>query len=73
MEALDSLLHGLAAAATPTNLLYAFVGVLLFFGAARLLGSRRLVRDVLVSVAVPVVAFLLFTQVLGVYLPAGPE
>jgi putative tricarboxylic transport membrane protein len=48
-------------------------GVLLFFGAARLLGSRRLVRDVLVSVAVPVVAFLLFTQVLGVYLPAGPE
>jgi putative tricarboxylic transport membrane protein len=29
MEALDSLLHGLAAAATPTNLLYAFVGVLL--------------------------------------------
>lgn len=48
-------------------------GILLFFGAARLLGSRRLVRDVLVSVSVPLAAFLLFTQVLGVYLPAGPQ
>lgn len=47
-------------------------GVLLFFGVARLLGSRRLWLDVLVSVAVPVLAFLVFTRALGVYLPAGP-
>ena len=47
-------------------------GALLFFGTARLLGSRRLARDVLVSVAVPVLAFLIFTEALGVYLPAGP-
>ncbi|HET9501687.1 MAG TPA: tripartite tricarboxylate transporter TctB family protein [Marmoricola sp.] len=48
-------------------------GVLLFFGMARLLGSRHLVRDVVVSLVVPVAAFLLFTQGLGVYLPAGPQ
>jgi putative tricarboxylic transport membrane protein len=48
-------------------------GVALFFGMARLLGSRHLVRDLLVSVAIPVAAFLLFTQGLGVYLPAGPQ
>ncbi len=47
-------------------------GVLLFFGVARLLGSRRLWIDIVVSIAVPVLAFLLFTQALGVYLPAGP-
>ncbi len=46
-------------------------GAILFFGVARLLGSRRLWTDVAVSVAVPVLAFLLFTQGLGVSLPAG--
>ena len=48
-------------------------GILLFFGVARLLGSRRLWLDIVVSVTVPLAAFLLFTQGLGVYLPAGPS
>jgi len=48
-------------------------GMVLFFGTSRILGSRRLWLDVLVSVAVPLVAFLLFTRGLGVYLPAGPN
>lgn len=48
-------------------------GMVLFFGTSRVLGSRRLWLDVLVSVAVPLVAFLLFTRGLGVYLPAGPN
>lgn len=48
-------------------------GVLLFFGMARLLGSRQLLRDVLVSVAVPLAAYFLFTEALGVYLPGGPQ
>lgn len=47
-------------------------GVLLFFGVSRVLGSRRLWLDVVVSLAVPLLAFFLFTQALGVYLPAGP-
>lgn len=46
-------------------------GMLLFFGVARLLGSRRLWLDIVVSVALPLVAFLLFTRGLGVYLPSG--
>lgn len=48
-------------------------GVLLFFGMTRLLGGRHLVRDLLVSLIVPIAAFVLFTQGLGVYLPAGPQ
>ena len=44
-------------------------GALLFFGTTRLLGSRRLVTDLLVSIAVPLVAFLVFTEALGIYLP----
>lgn len=48
-------------------------GVLLFFGMVRLLGGRKLWRDALVSVAVPLIAFWLFTEALGVYLPAGPQ
>ncbi len=48
-------------------------GMILFFGTARLLGSRRLWLDLIVSVAVPLVAFFLFTRLLGVYLPAGPN
>ena len=46
-------------------------GALLFFGASRLLGSRRLVLDLVVSIVVPVVAFLVFTEALGIYLPIG--
>ena len=44
-------------------------GALMFFGCSRLLGCRRLGLDLLVSIVVPVVAFLLFTEVLGIYLP----
>ncbi len=44
-------------------------GALLFFGTTRLLGSRRLLVDLTVSVAVPLVAFLVFTEGLGIYLP----
>jgi putative tricarboxylic transport membrane protein len=48
-------------------------GVILFFGVVRLLGSRRLWVDLVVSVVVPVLAMLLFTQVLGIYLPWAGE
>lgn len=48
-------------------------GALLFFGVVRLLGGRKLWVDALVSVVVPLLAFLLFTEVLGIYLPAGAE
>lgn len=48
-------------------------GALLFFGVSRLLGSRRLWIDVLVSIVVPLLAFLLFTEVLGIYLPVAGE
>lgn len=48
-------------------------GMILFFCTARLLGSRRLWLDLIVSIALPLTAFLLFTQALGVYLPAGPH
>jgi len=44
-------------------------GALMFFLVSRLLGSRRLVLDMVVSVAISVLAFLLFTQALGIYLP----
>jgi putative tricarboxylic transport membrane protein len=46
-------------------------GALLFFGTTRLLGSRRLVVDLVVSIVVPVVAFFVFTEALGIYLPIG--
>lgn len=46
-------------------------GALLFFGTTRLLGSRRLVVDLAVSIVVPLVAFLVFTEALGIYLPIG--
>lgn len=48
---------------------FPLAGALLFFAVARLLGGRRLVLDVVVSVAISVLAFLLFTEVLGLYLP----
>jgi putative tricarboxylic transport membrane protein len=39
---------------------------------ARILGSRHLLRDVLVGLGLALVVYLGFTQVLGVRLPAGP-
>ncbi|KRF00146.1 hypothetical protein ASG88_12210 [Nocardioides sp. Soil777] len=44
-------------------------GALLFFGTTRLLGSRRLFVDLAVSIVIPLVAFLVFTEALGIYLP----
>jgi len=44
-------------------------GAILIFGVSRLLGSRRLVLDLVVSVTLSTVAFVLFTEVLGIYLP----
>lgn len=52
---------------------FPLAGIVLFFGTARLLGSRRIWLDLIVSVALPMIAFFLFTRVLGVYLPAGPN
>ena len=49
---------------------FPIAGALLFFGVTRLLGSRRLVLDLVVSVSLSLAAFLLFTEVLGLYLPA---
>jgi putative tricarboxylic transport membrane protein len=61
-------------------LLYAFLVVplgymlataLLFFVAARVLGSRQLVRDIIVAVVLAVVVYIAFTQFLDISLPEG--
>lgn len=46
--------------------------VVLFGGSAIGLGAKRPVRVLLISIAVSVVAFVIFRILLGVYLPAGP-
>lgn len=46
-------------------------GSLLFFGVIRLLGGHKLWLDAVVSIVVPLLAFLLFTEGLGLYLPGG--
>lgn len=46
-------------------------GALLFWGSAWALGSRHLVRDVLVSLVLSVATFYGFYVGLGIYLPAG--
>ncbi|MGC4941305.1 tripartite tricarboxylate transporter TctB family protein [Kribbella sp. DT2] len=60
--------------------LYAFLVVplgymlstaLLFWGAARVLGSRQLVRDIVVAVVTAVVVYIAFTQFLDISLPEG--
>ncbi|MBM2618623.1 tripartite tricarboxylate transporter TctB family protein [Actinoplanes sp. LDG1-06] len=38
---------------------------------ARILGSRHLVRDVIVAIVLPVVVYLGFTRLLDIFLPAG--
>ncbi|GID28608.1 tripartite tricarboxylate transporter TctB family protein [Paractinoplanes brasiliensis] len=38
---------------------------------ARMLGSRHLVRDVIVAIVLPVVVYLAFTRLLDIFLPAG--
>ncbi len=46
-------------------------GALLFFGSAWALGSRHLVRDLAISVALSLATFYLFYSGLGILLPAG--
>ena len=46
-------------------------GSLLFFGVIRLLGGYKLWLDLLVSIVVPLLGFLLFSEGLGLYLPGG--
>jgi putative tricarboxylic transport membrane protein len=46
-------------------------GTLMFWGAVTALGSRRYVRDFLVSAAIAVGSYLLFAYALDVNLPAG--
>lgn len=38
---------------------------------ARILGSRHLLRDVIVAIVLPVVVYLAFTRLLDIFLPAG--
>jgi putative tricarboxylic transport membrane protein len=61
-------------------LLYAFLVValgyliataLLFFAAARVLGSRQVVRDIIVAVVLSVIVYIAFTQFLDISLPEG--
>ena len=46
--------------------------ILFLVAAARVLGSRALVRDVVVAVALALATYLLFTRLLGLQLPGGP-
>lgn len=50
---------------------YVLATTVFFPGVARLLGSRSPVRDVLIGLGLGLVVFVLFTEFLGVDLPAG--
>lgn len=50
---------------------YLIATALLFFAAARVLGSRQVVRDVIVSVVLAVVVYVAFTRFLDISLPGG--
>lgn len=50
---------------------YPVATILFFVAVTRTLGSRRLVRDVVVAVVASLVLYLGFTEVLGVRLPGG--
>lgn len=70
------ILLALAALIIGTGQLIPFLGIpiagpLLFFGVVRLLGGHKLWLDALVSVIVPVLAYVLFTEGLGLYIPGG--
>lgn len=47
-------------------------GAILFWGSAYALGSRHWVRDPLLSIALAVLTYLMFVNMLGVPLPGGP-
>ncbi len=44
---------------------------LFFVGAARAMGSRNLVRDIVVGIVLALLVYLAFTRALGVHLPEG--
>jgi putative tricarboxylic transport membrane protein len=50
---------------------YMIATALLFFACARVLGSRQVVRDVVVAVLLAVVVYVAFTQFLDISLPEG--
>jgi len=50
---------------------YMIATALLFWAAARVLGSRQLVRDIVVAVVLAVIVYLAFTQFLDISLPQG--
>lgn len=50
---------------------YIIATALFFVAAGRVVGSRRVVRDVVVGVLFAVVVYFAFTELLGVRLPAG--
>jgi putative tricarboxylic transport membrane protein len=47
-------------------------GAVLFWGSAYALGSRHLLRDPLIALALSVITYLIFARGLGISLPAGP-
>lgn len=51
---------------------FPIAGALMFFAVTRLLGGVKPWLDVLVSIGVSVLAQVLFTEVLGLYVPWGP-
>ncbi|TDD51361.1 tripartite tricarboxylate transporter TctB family protein [Kribbella antibiotica] len=50
---------------------YLIATALLFFAVARVLGSRQLVRDVVVAVVLAIVVYVAFTRFLDISLPEG--
>ncbi|MEU8223068.1 tripartite tricarboxylate transporter TctB family protein [Kribbella sp. NPDC048915] len=50
---------------------YLIATALLFFAAARVLGSRQVVRDIVVAAVLTVVVYVAFTQFLDISLPGG--
>lgn len=50
---------------------YMIATALLFYAAARVLGSRQVARDIIVAVVLAVVVYIAFTQFLDISLPEG--
>nr|WP_202458929.1 tripartite tricarboxylate transporter TctB family protein [Streptomyces sp. SID5464] len=51
---------------------FPIAGVLLFWGAAFALGSRRIDRDPVIAAGLSLVTYVVFNNLLGVPLPGGP-
>jgi len=50
---------------------YVVATVVFFVVMARVLGSRRIIRDAAIAIALSLILYLSFTQVLGIRLPTG--